>query len=158
VFPGWKEKWKTSQFEDLAIRFYLRRSDRFMHDARRIAKSLAVGEERVSSQWGLEHYWRQTFPRYVWIAEFSSSKHPTFYDPGKYLIRGEMIIDSTAHPSALFNTLLSMRLAGTMAYRDPESSRTEASYSPPWLRRGRRKGPRWATVTGLTDLYGSFLV
>jgi hypothetical protein len=145
--PGLSERWDKSELENLVLRGYLIEGHRLKREALRVAYR-ALPNRQPPDGWGLEYYWRQRWPKHVWVVELSPRKRTRLDLLPDHRITGEMIFDATAHYSDFANSLLSFRLNGRMLYRDHRDRVPGAKRVVPWQLNGEDLRA-WKQVKGL---------
>lgn len=112
--------WTQEALDSLQTTAFLCRSDWFK---RRLRLQLGRSPETTA------YYWSLLLPRNVWVVEFSRRGE----DRDKVV--GEMVLDPTAHPRDVLNSLLAFHLEGRLLYRtaDPLSSAPPMEDTRGWV-------------------------
>jgi hypothetical protein len=149
AFGKWSECWSADDLKNLLVRCYLLPGARLKREALRVAGWMQVEHGISADEWGLVHYWRQPFPRYVWVVELSTTSPYSLHKMADHRIVGEFVFDATAHFSDFENALLSARLKGRMVYRDYRVAGPRRRLQATWqVRTGDNRG--WKLVPGLS--------
>ena len=100
--------WSEDELDDLILRVYLRRCDRFKSDLLNPRSTPRRHKDFIALYRCLQ------MPRFVWVVELAYRSELEGTAPDKRRIRGEIVFDSTANRNVPEESLLAFHLSGRM--------------------------------------------